>query len=371
MVETSLQDAQSQLAEGMALAKCRQCGCMNDTLQNLRTSLTALEDGLDERLLEQIDGWLGQMKPVKYACLGCAHCYPAVAGNALSSTLIQWDAAASPVCEFGVLSDLWPPAPGEYTVLCHGQDCPVAVSTLSSVSLADELASAKPSALCIVGKTETENIGIDKVVKNSITNPTIKYLILAGTDPRGHYPGATLLALKKNGVDENGRVIDAPGKRPILRNVSQAEVQAFRKQVDVIDMIGCDDSAQIIERIQQLVQDETPTCGCADCSQEVQFDVLVQPVHVVAQPPRHIEMDRAGYFVILPDSEKQRIVVEHYNYDNVLLHVIEGEEARSIYWTIIENGWVSQLSHAAYIGKELSRAEQAMAGKLQFVQDGA
>jgi tetrahydromethanopterin S-methyltransferase subunit A len=36
----------------------------------------------------------------------------------------------------------------------------VAVSTLASVSLTEQLAAARPKELCIVGKTETENIGI-------------------------------------------------------------------------------------------------------------------------------------------------------------------------------------------------------------------
>jgi tetrahydromethanopterin S-methyltransferase subunit A len=42
-----------------------------------------------------------------------------------------------------------------------------------------------------------------------------------------------------------------------------------------------------------------------------------------------------------------------------------------MYSTIIENGWVSQLSHAAYLGKELARAELALRLGGEYVQDGA
>lgn len=371
MDQTSLNEAQAALAEGMTLAKCRQCGCMKDTLDNLQASLNPAVDGEIVELHTQAHSWLEQMNPIRYACLGCAHCYPAVAGNLLASTLPHWDEVGSLACDFGLQPETWPPAPGEYTVLCQGPECPVAVSTLGSASLADKLASARPEPLCIVGKTETENIGLDKVVKNSITNPTIRYLILAGADPIGHYPGATLLALKENGIDEGGRVIGAPGKRPILRNVTGEEVRAFQQQVEVVDMIGCEDTAQIIERIQQLAQEDIPACGCTSCSPQAQSDLSASPLHIEAEPPQHIEMDRAGYFVILPDADSQRLIVEHYDYDNVLLHVIEGHDARSIYWTIIENGWVSQLSHAAYLGKELSRAEQSLVLDAKFVQDGA
>jgi tetrahydromethanopterin S-methyltransferase subunit A len=53
-----------------------------------------------------------------------------------------------------------------------------------------------------------------------------------------------------------------------------------------------------------------------------------------------------------------------------LLRVIEGRDARSIYGTIIQSGWVSQLSHAAYLGKELTRAELSLKHGFNFVQDG-
>ena len=54
----------------------------------------------------------------------------------------------------------WPYIPGKYFVLDPG--APVAVTTLGSVDLAQEVFEAAPKGLCIVGKVETENIGIEK-----------------------------------------------------------------------------------------------------------------------------------------------------------------------------------------------------------------
>ena len=42
----------------------------------------------------------------------------------------------------------------------------------------------------------------------------------------------------------------------------------------------------------------------------------------------------------------------------------------SIYKTIIENGWISQLSHSAYLGRELAKAELSIKYKFKYVQDG-
>jgi tetrahydromethanopterin S-methyltransferase subunit A len=275
-------------------------------------------------------------------------------------------------CDFEVREDVWPALPGDYHQFCEGEACPVAVSTLANVELAEQLAITRPPELCIVGKTETENIGIDKVVKNTITNPTIRYLVLAGSDPRGHYPGQTLLALWENGVDEKMRVMGSTGKRPILRNVSRAEAERFRQQVEVVDLIGCDDVDTIVAKLEELAQRPLPssTGSCAHCSPELSAAAPPVPV-ITAKEPANIEMDRAGYFVIIPHAAEMTIIVEHYTYDNRLLRIIEGKSARDIYWTIIENEWVSQLSHAAYLGKELIRAELSLIHGSKYVQDGA
>ena len=84
-----------------------------------------------------------------------------------------------------------------------------------------------------------------------------------------------------------------------------------------------------------------------------------------------VELDKSGYFVIVPLADRGVISVEHYSYDNELLHSIEGENAQVIYQVIIDQGWVSMLSHAAYLGKELNKAELSMRYQFKYVQDGA
>jgi len=279
-------------------------------------------------------------------------------------------------CAFEVKEDKWPYVAGEYYAFCGGDYCPVAVSTLGDSDLADRLAKNHPKELCIVGKTETENIGIDKVIKNTITNPTIKYLLLVGEEPKGHKSGETFLTLSENGVDDKMRVIGSTGKRPILRNVSVVEINSFRKQVEVVDMIGCTDENLIVDKIKELAIKETSIpkrigCGCASCEDDKVNVKLEEPQIVQAKEPYNIIMDKAGYFVILPLSEKNIINVEHYSYDNTLLRVIEGNDARSIYWTIINNNWITMLSHAAYLGKELEKAELSLIHGFKYVQDGA
>lgn len=366
---------QSELQEGMRLPKCRKCGCMKETLEQLQTSLSSPQIAgsiaASSELLANIEHWLEQMEPIKYACLGCEYCFPAVALNMFHHAVPEVSQSHGLSCAFEVNTHSWPPVAGEYYAFCDGPGCPVAVSTLASVELAETLARVRPKDLCIVGKTETENIGIDKIIKNTVTNPTIRFLLLAGKDPKGHQSGRTLLSLWENGVDEHLKVIDSPGRRPILRNVTREEVEAFREQVEVVDMVGCEDAETIAKELTALSQKIDSSCSCNE-SRELTKPVWISKVPVIqAEGPVTTEMDRAGYFVILPQPEKRVIVLEQYSYDNTLQRVVEGKDARSIYWTIIENGWVTQLSHAAYLGKELAKAELSIQLGFKYVQDGA
>ena len=363
--DKALASAVSELSRGMKLVKCHKCGCMQGALEDFLESVVP-QSG-DDALKRQFKGWLNQMEPVAYSCLGCKHCYPAVALNALDDLGLEGESCAT----FEVKDSTWPSVPGEYFVLSSGPDNPVAVSTLASVGLASELARIKPDGLCLAGKTETENIGIDKVVKNIITNPNIRALVLAGSDPEGHLSGATLLNLWEKGVDEKMRVKGSPGRRPVLKNVSMQEVEAFRRQVEVVDLIGHDEAKIVSEKVKELAESLESACSCAKCEGEApQIQISNTPI-IKATKTEKAKLDKSGYFVIIPRAEKGDIAVEHYAYDNTLMRVIEGTDAKSIYSTIIENGWVSSLSHAAYVGKELEKAELSLKLGFHYVQDGA
>src|SRR3990170_3428023 len=355
----------SEMNEGINLLKCQQCGCMKETLEVLKSEFAS-----------EVDNWEKKMIPIKYSCLGCAHCYPAVAVNLFNEAFPEKASNTQLDCAFEIKEDKWPYVAGEYYAFCGGDYCPVAVSTLGDTELAERLAKNHPDELCIVGKTETENIGVDKVIKNVITNPTIKYLLLVGQEPKGHKSGETFISLSNNGVDDKMRVIGSTAKKPILRNVSIEEINYFRNQVEVVNLIGCSDDNLIIDEIKKLALKKNPvtakaSCGCSSCNDENTEAVIKEVELIQAKEPTNIIMDKAGYFVILPIPEKNIINVEHYSYDNTLLRVIEGKDARSIYWTIIENKWVTFLSHAAYLGKELTKAELSLKNGFKYVQDGA
>ena len=63
--------------------------------------------------------------------------------------------------------------------------------------------------------------------------------------------------------------------------------------------------------------------------------------------------------------------MEHYDNDGVLDAVIEADQAASLYIPAIEMGLISRLDHAAYLGRELARAEEALRTGAPYIQDAA
>ncbi len=372
----------SELQKAMRLAKCRKCGCMRGTLENLKASLPSLKMKEARDLSKNVNEWLKKLEPLEYACFGCKYCIPPEAMTKLTSKFPSFASSTLSICDFEESKKSWPPVAGEYTVL--DDSASVAVSVLASTSLEEKLAHLKPPGLCIIGKTETENIGIDKIVKNVITNPAIRSLIIAGKDSEGHQAGKTLLALWENGVDKDMRVIRSAGRRPILKNVSVSDVNRFRKQIEIDNQIGCESPKTLNKRIKELSRKFSATdcvtsvsaCGCHDCHDQPTVFMpgltgTLSKIKAKKYGKEEIKLDKAGYFVIIPSKKEKTITVEHYSYNNKLLRTIEGKNSRDIYLTIIFNNWLTDLSHAAYLGKEIERAELSIKKGFKYVQDGA
>jgi len=136
-------------------------------------------------------------------------------------------------------NDSWPPVRGDYRV---GD----AAGSVAVVTLASRIF---PEGSAICGPCKTENLGIEKIVANVISNCNIRFIIICGAESRGHLPGDTILALHKNGIDEQGRIIGSRGAIPFIQNLPREAILRFQDQVQIIDRTGLDDIAQIEELI--------------------------------------------------------------------------------------------------------------------------
>jgi tetrahydromethanopterin S-methyltransferase subunit A len=132
----------------------------------------------------------------------------------------------------------WPPLRGEYSLGDPGSR--IAVVTLAS--------SLRAPGAAIWGPCKTENLGVEKVVGNLISNSEIRFLLVCGEESKGHLPGDSIVALHKNGIDPDGRIVGSRGAIPFIENLSPEAIDRFQRQVEVIDRIGLVDEDEI-ERI--------------------------------------------------------------------------------------------------------------------------
>jgi len=91
---------------------------------------------------------------------------------------------------------------------------------------------------------------------------------------------------------------------------------------------------------------------------------------IEARGEEDLVLDSEGWFVISVDREKDEVVATHFRSRNGPDVIIRGREAREIYQTIIRKGLVGKYDHAAYLGKELMKAELALRLGRSYIQDG-
>ncbi len=107
-------------------------------------------------------------------------------------------------------ADGWPVISGDYIV--GDPESPVAVTTLASHIEADLNGAA------IAGPCKTENLGIEKVVANIISNPNIRFLIL------------------------------------FVENVPLEGIERFQQQLEIVDLIDTEDIGTIQAKINECVE---------------------------------------------------------------------------------------------------------------------
>ena len=370
------------------IEKCEGCGCYIDTINEFDAVLKNAETAPDTLAARNTIDELKEKHTTTHGCIGCEPCYPVSVSNSLyalsdgesvegiepselSGAGCEADCgcAAPPVLPIAIqptrtkkTAAVWTVETGDYRL--GNASGAVAIATLASEELYKHFSDALCDENCsICGKVFTENIGIEKVVKNIIANRHIRFLILCGMEAKGHQTGASIKALHTNGLNEKGRIADAPGKRPWVKTLTLAQVSRFQKQVEIVDLIGCED----VEIIEQTARELALRNQGA-----MPYEMIAEGVpHYVAGDKVKLKLDRAGFFIVHPKAETDLLLVEHYKNTGEPTCIIEGNEPAAICAEIIERGLISQLDHAAYLGRELERAKLSMQLNFSFRQDRA
>lgn len=160
-------------------------------------------------------------------------------------------------------ADGYPPEEGCYL---RGNDySPVAVVVIlrwerekTPPSIEQLVRVAVESGAALAGTLQTENVGLEKVICNVVSNPNIRFLVVCGPETPGHLVGDAIVALKNNGIDGGKRIVGAKAPTPYLFNIPADFVERFREQITVIDLVD-EGSPDVVRQAVWSCFQENPT----------------------------------------------------------------------------------------------------------------
>lgn len=405
-LESTIAAAHEELDQVRQIKKCTSCECLLDVLEALRADLADMDSAKAQATRADFGTWWEAGNVKRHRCPGCEPCLPiapynrlnaALADVGVTATAAEGCAGGSCACGGGTCatpsepaheeseeecvatradepSQTWPVVAGNYVV--GDPAAPVAICTLADDDLMGELVAAGvTSHVAITGTLATENLGVEHAVRNLVANPRIRTLVLCGRDSRGHRAGQALLMLKQSGIDLQRRIVGALGARAVLKNLADVEIEAFRGRITLVDEIGTQDVDRITSLVEaHLAQDMSQYGPGAGSTALVPSDLpprwsAPKVVEARAQERREWVHDPEGFFVVLVDREAGAILCEHYTKAGVHDETIRGLRATDVANTAVRRGLLSRLDHAAYLGRELAKAESAIALNLPYTQD--
>lgn len=143
----------------------------------------------------------------------------------------------------------WPVINGDYIV--GDPESPVAATTLASHNEDVPV----DAGAAIAGPCKTENLGIEKMMANIISNPNIRFLVLCGSEVQGHIVGQSVEALHANGIDPDKRKIEgATGAIPYIENVPDEGIERFQQQLEIVNLIDVEDASTIQSKVKECIE---------------------------------------------------------------------------------------------------------------------
>jgi tetrahydromethanopterin S-methyltransferase subunit A len=130
------------------------------------------------------------------------------------------------------------------------EEIPMEVERLIRVSI--------ETGAALAGLLQTANVGIEKIICNVVANPNIRYLVLAGQESRGHYPGDALRALIENGADGKGNIVGTKAPIAHVSDLPSYVIERFRKQTSIIDLLDITDP-EVVKQALWASYQESPT----------------------------------------------------------------------------------------------------------------
>lgn len=235
----------------------------------------------------------------------------------------------------------------------------VALCTLAERDLPARLALAARPAIALIGPVFTLPRGLVRLVANLAALPAIRNLLLCGRDPRGVPAREAIRRIWEAGLTPAGYLPGLPVVPP-LRNLDRRSLALVRARVRLTDL----GPTRRVDRILRAAQSIPRGRG-----KERRRLPRSLTIRTPAVAPQEHGLDPTGYFVILAPTPDRRICCEHYRRDGTLTRRFLGADAAGLCRAILERRLAGTAEHAAYLGRELQKAEDALRAGLPYSQD--
>jgi tetrahydromethanopterin S-methyltransferase subunit A len=166
-------------------------------------------------------------------------------------------------------------------------------------------------------------------------------------------------------VDAAGRVVGTSSPLPVVRSLSPAAVRIYQQKLELVDLRGEDRADAILHAV-------GPRAASAPPAWPERWEPPVPVLRLPGGPGAmggRFTPDPAGLFLLGLGPSGRTIHAEHYTHEGVLDRRLVGESARALADAVLREGLMNDAGHAAYLGRELQKAEVALRLGLPYEQD--
>ncbi len=179
----------------------------------------------------------------------------------------------------------WPIVQGDF----HTGDAQSCVAVVTMGSHLDEQGICDAGA-AIAGSCKTENLGLEKVIANVISNPNIRFILCCGTEVKGHLSGQSFIALHAGGVS-GGKIVGAQGAIPFIENLSDEAIKRFQEQTEIVNIMESEDMGTIKAKISELKARDPGAFGAEPMIVEVKEAGGAAEVAAAGANPQFLEIE--------------------------------------------------------------------------------
>ena len=179
----------------------------------------------------------------------------------------------------------WPIIQGDF----HAGDAQSCVAVVTMGSHLDEQGICDAGA-AIAGSCKTENLGLEKIIANVISNPNIRFILCCGTEVKGHLSGQSFMALHEGGVS-GGKIVGAQGAIAFIENLSDEAIKRFQDQVEMVNIMESEDMGTIKAKIDELKAKDPGAFPAEPMIVEVKEEGGAAEVAVAGANPQFLEIE--------------------------------------------------------------------------------